>query len=494
MPKYFLHYALLFAFISTLFLNSCDKMEFADGNTDLPKYSTDTIRFDTVFTTLGSAIRIFKIYNPYDKFLKIQKIELGQSFFRLNVDGLPGNSFENIEIRPKDSLYVFVEVTVNPDMPVSQSPFIILDSLNLLVNNVAQKIYLEAWGQNANYFPAKSNQGQISLLDLQGTTLVLDNTLPNIFYGVVYFDNGKLQIPKGTKIYVYGGITKAKNSANETFFYNDGRIIIGKNASIEVNGTYAEPVIFQGVRLEKSYENVRGQWSGIAIDQESQGNKFNNAVIKNNLLGIYVDSLAECELKNCIIYNNTYSGVAANTADVSVENCLFFNQGQQSVSFSTGGNYTIQYCTFANYGNEESSVQLSNFRCQDPPFCQSIIRYDLHCSISNSILYGSNDDEFWMDSISGAGFQVSIDHCIFRVKDLLKQGNFPNFITDYTTNCLNGISSAKLFKDISKDNFHLDTLSAAENKAKYVTSIQFDLDQKLRDPQSPDIGCYEYQK
>ncbi|MBK7226477.1 MAG: hypothetical protein IPH96_14130 [Saprospiraceae bacterium] len=99
-----------------------------------------------------------------------------------------------------------------------------------------------------------------------------------------------------------------------------------------------------------------------------------------------------------------------------------------------------------------------------------------------------------MDSISGAGFQVSIDHCIFRVKDLLKQGNFPNFITDYTTNCLNGISSAKLFKDISKDNFHLDTLSAAENKAKYVTSIQFDLDQKLRDPQSPDIGCYEYQK
>lgn len=116
-------------------------------------------------------------------------------------------------------------------------------------------------------------------------------------------------------------------------FYNDGRIIIGKNASIEVNGTYAEPVIFQGVRLEKSYENVRGQWSGIAIDQESKGNKFNNAVIKNNLLGIYVDSLAECELKNCIIYNNTYSGVAANTADVSVENCLFLIKGNSPCLF-----------------------------------------------------------------------------------------------------------------------------------------------------------------
>ncbi|MBK7465303.1 MAG: hypothetical protein IPJ43_00005 [Saprospiraceae bacterium] len=59
-------------FYKSLFLNSCDKMELRMAM-NLPKYSTDTIRFDTVFTTLGSAIRIFKIYNPYDKFLKIQK-------------------------------------------------------------------------------------------------------------------------------------------------------------------------------------------------------------------------------------------------------------------------------------------------------------------------------------------------------------------------------------------------------------------------------------
>ncbi len=492
MPKYFLHYALLFAFISTLFLNSCDKMEFADGNTDLPKYSTDTIRFDTVFTTLGSAIRIFKIYNPYDKFLKIQKIELGQSFFRLNVDGLPGNSFENIEIRPKDSLYVFVEVTVNPDMPVSQSPFIILDSLNLLVNNVAQKIYLEAWGQNANYFPAKSNQGQISLLDLQGTTLVLDNTLPNIFYGVVYFDNGKLQIPKGTKIYVYGGITKAKNSANETFFYNDGRIIIGKNASIEVNGTYAEPVIFQGVRLEKSYENIRGQWSGIAIDQESKGNIFEFTLIKNNLVGIYVDSLAECVLKNCIIKNNTYSGIIGSSANIQAENCLFYNQGQESIAMSTGGVGKFEYCTFANYGNDKPAVFLSNNRCEDFPTCLDIRRNDLYSEFSNCIIAGSNEDELDLDSLDGAKFDLKFKNCIFKIKDLLGVKKYPFFISTYTNDCIQILNSDKLFKDISKDDFHLDTLSVANGKALVLPRIMTDLELKARDAVNPDMGCYEY--
>ena len=50
----------------------------------------DTIRFDTVFTTLGSVTKQIRVYNNENKPLKIDQIRLGagaNSFYRLNVDG-----------------------------------------------------------------------------------------------------------------------------------------------------------------------------------------------------------------------------------------------------------------------------------------------------------------------------------------------------------------------------------------------------------------------
>ena len=56
-------------------------------------FSVDTIVFDTVFTTVGSTTKQFKIYNPSSKSIQIDEIELmggDQSPFRLNVDGEKG--------------------------------------------------------------------------------------------------------------------------------------------------------------------------------------------------------------------------------------------------------------------------------------------------------------------------------------------------------------------------------------------------------------------
>ncbi|MCC6701845.1 MAG: hypothetical protein IT221_09995, partial [Fluviicola sp.] len=94
-------------------LSSCKKNKgMSNGNLE---FSVDTLVFDTIFTTIGSTTQQFKIYNNDKKELKIDEVELmggSSSPFRMNLDGLMGTSFSNIDIPAEDSLFCFVEVTL----------------------------------------------------------------------------------------------------------------------------------------------------------------------------------------------------------------------------------------------------------------------------------------------------------------------------------------------------------------------------------------------
>ena len=81
-------------------------------------FTLDTVYFDTVFTTIGTVTKSFRIKNPHNQFIKIDEIYLAggsSSVFRINVDGVPGTTFSNMEIAPKDSMFVFVEATLDPN-------------------------------------------------------------------------------------------------------------------------------------------------------------------------------------------------------------------------------------------------------------------------------------------------------------------------------------------------------------------------------------------
>ena len=116
-------YPNLFTIIfSTLFivgLYSCnDELISSDPKYRL-EFSTDTLTFDTVLTTLGSATSKIVLYNRNKVGLNISSIKImsgSASVFKINVDGSKSatNEFRNIEIRPNDSLYIFVAVTINP--------------------------------------------------------------------------------------------------------------------------------------------------------------------------------------------------------------------------------------------------------------------------------------------------------------------------------------------------------------------------------------------
>ena len=91
------------AIISILFFASCRKDFETVQNTGRLGFSKDTVYLDTVFTNIGSSTYNLKVYNHSSEDIYIPSIRLGRgnnSNYRINVDGIPGKSFENIEIFP----------------------------------------------------------------------------------------------------------------------------------------------------------------------------------------------------------------------------------------------------------------------------------------------------------------------------------------------------------------------------------------------------------
>jgi hypothetical protein len=147
------------------FLTSCYKEKFTTETTDTLSIGVDTLTFDTVLTQISTVTRYFKVYNPHGLSLRISEIKVtgkDAPFFRLNVDGYTGTVIRDIEILPEDSIYVFVEATIDPDQPVSVSPFILEAEIQFTTNGSDQAVTLVAWGQNANYIPGPDSPNRIS--------------------------------------------------------------------------------------------------------------------------------------------------------------------------------------------------------------------------------------------------------------------------------------------------------------------------------------------
>jgi len=186
-----------------------------------PSFSTDTITFDTIFTTIGSATMNFKIYNRSNRPMIIRSITLAggnNSFFKLNIDGVSSSSQQDVEIPPDDSLFIFVAVTVDPTN--SNNPVVIKDSIIFNTNGVFQDVKLIAYGQDVHLING----------DIIGTQ-TWTNDKPYLIYNSMAVDTGQiLTIEEGTQIF---------------FHRNSSMILWGR---LLVNGTWGKPVIFQNDR------------------------------------------------------------------------------------------------------------------------------------------------------------------------------------------------------------------------------------------------------
>lgn len=491
--RYFLPLILFAVFLTTY---ACrQEREFYGESDAMLQFSLDTLRFDTVFTEIGSATRILKVYNTYDRAIRISRISVESGTdtrFRFNVDGFASNEIEDIEIAARDSLYIFGEVTVNPDAPLSVSPYVIEDHLVFETNGNTQRVLLEAWGQNANYVPNRFNEGGIATLSCNGGEVVWDDPKPYVVYGLLFIDNCTLRIPAGTRIYVHGGIV----NNDQLGVYNDGFIWAGSNGTIISEGTRDNPVIIQGDRLEEGFAEVAGQWAGIRLGQNSRNNRFEHTIVKNARFGIGIDSNATVSIKNSTFYNFLVAGIIAVHATVDAENTLIYNSNGTALALEFGGDYQFDYCTVASYGVDAAAVSMSNFRCYDSN-CDVIRDYRLNARFTNSIFYGSKRDEIILrdifDGTQSDRFNYQFDHCIVRVDELIDPDAHPDFFDNHCSDCLNPAPTDAIFVDPNDDIYLLDTLSVAEEMARPLSRVTTDLDGNERDPNQPDIGAYEYQ-
>ena len=228
-----------------LFPRSCQGDKLYLGSDARVRFSQDTVLFDTVFSTIGSASEAFRIINDSPGRILLEDIALedaGNSPFRINVDGIPGPSVGGLELAEGDSLYVFVEVTIDPENDYDL-PFIVEDRIRVTTNGFSQYVQLTAWGQDAVFH---GSPGNLSTLECNSTWTAQK---PHVIYGVVGVAEGcALNIEAGAQVHVHAG----------------GGIYVSGGV-LEVNGELGNPVVFEGDRLEPEYDDIAGQW-GIQVD------------------------------------------------------------------------------------------------------------------------------------------------------------------------------------------------------------------------------------
>jgi hypothetical protein len=485
---------LAFLLLSLAYLCSCNKESFYSGSNADFLFSSDTLRFDTVFTSVGSSTRSFKIFNPYDETAIVSNISLENpqnSPFRLNIDGQSTNQLADVKILPNDSIYVFVEVTINPDSPITDSPFVIEENVNITYNEESQQVLLQAWGQNAIYITDRDRKGDLSILSCNLGEFVLDDPKPYVIHGRLLIDSCKLVLPAGTQLYVHGGLVIDPDVG----VFNDGLIAVFPDGSIESRGTADNPVTIQGDRLEEEFSDIPGQWVGIRFLGESKGNKFEHTIIKNSIVGSRVDSLAELELSSCTIANTSGSALVGFHAEISASNTQTYNNGGNAVQIVYGGNYSFDNCTFYNANNSEPAIYMDNATCQDIDCVLPLLLNPLNVSYNNCIVTGSNGDEILLIDASedpSNFYNYQFNNSITRIDELLLPEGTPDFL-DHCSNCIVINDNDSLFLDREILDLSLDTMSIAIDKGIPVSGIDSDIVGNPRD-EMPDIGAFEFQK
>jgi hypothetical protein len=506
MPQKSFHYknfAIILLIILIFSGISCRKnFDTVHGNADF-SIEKDTLFLDSVFTGIASHTYHFKIYNNANKDITLNKIYLEhgeQSFYRLNVDGDTGKSFDNVLIHARDSIFVFVEVTADINQlnnPVYEENLFVED------DGKTDKILLTSFIKDAYfYYPERYPDGSKETLTLYtdpntgetsevygffldgNTTFNADK--PIVIYGHLAVPSGKtLNIEEGTHLY---------------FHYNSG-IIVWEDATLTVNGSLGNEVIFEDDRMEPAFDDKKGMWNFIWLRENSKNNYINYAIIKNAEVGIVAyptnNNQPVLRIKNTRIFNHSLAGIYGIATSIEGENLVMNNFGLSALNLQLGGDYNFKHCTFANYSggirNEKSgAVYVSNYiKTQD-----EILIYDLNnFTMSNCIAYGNSSIEFYLDKNENAGFNYQIINSAIKFDD--PQHHFSNIPevdfndTSHYQNIL--INEDPVFENPQENKMAIGDTSPYINQGDVNTAQQVPLDiSGVNRTSAPDLGAYQH--
>lgn len=453
-------FLITFVIGTLMFSSGCKKNNFTStGNLG---FSLDTLVFDTVFTTIGSTTEQFKIYNNNSKTIIIDEVQLmggTNSPFRINLDGVSDITHESIELESNDSLFMFVEVTL--DINTQNTPMVIEDSIRFKTNGLDQYVKLAVWGQDAYFYYNDTVQGSWT------------SEKPHVIYGYALVDSAQsLNIEAGTNVHLH---------KNALLYINKG--------SLNINGFLDNEVVFQGDRLESLYDDVPGQYYGIYFNQ-AKASTIDYAIIKNGTAGIHVFSSGAGPLSYALTIRNTklfnharYGLFLYDGASVKGENVISSRNGFHSLLVLNDSRFNFNHCDFLGFGSAQSpAIGIRNY-LNDPNETASISEGVLY----NSIISGNLETEIVLDTIIDFPGQLNLDfqNCFIQSEeeynDAFYQNNIWRIDLDNSTD--------PQFNSISDMDYGFSS-SSILNANGFATSVTTDILGNFRN-NPPDIGAIE---
>lgn len=459
---------------------SCEEdVEFGYGGGGDVFFSADTLRFDTVFSGVMTSTQRFKVYNNGDKGVRVSRVRLGsegESGFMVNIDGVSGVSFDDVEVYDSDSLFVFVKLLAKEqgvDVPVG-----VKDSLVFTFEDgMERKVVLCASVQDANVLKACEVDGE----------MVLGGRKPYIIYdSLVVAEGGVLKVGAGVSMY----------------FSNEAEVRV--RGQLLCNGSADAPVVMRGLRTDKMfpylpYDRLDGQWGGVHLLRESVGNELHFVDIHGGRYGLRCD-MSGVEANKLLMTNSSVHNVASDAlmmdycAGVFI-NCEFSNAKGNCVTL-VGGHTQFLHCTLAQFYPWDASHGSALYFCN----VKNDTIYPLdNADFINCFITGRSGDEVFGKRLenSDAAFNCRFVNCAVNTDIESEESR------SYFTNCVsekedNAAYRESNFKCVDTDNyiydFGLDSLSIARGigDGGYHDYAPTDKDGRPRPADRPDAGCYQY--
>lgn len=391
----------VYIFVVMMFqsLVACIEDGFTTSPSDQPAFSTDTLDLGLVYTDEQTATHRFVVYNPYNKGLMLSRVAISgrdAALLRLNVDGMSGTEFSDVEIRANDSIFVFVSA----DIPVSGTvePKPIEAQLDFHNNGMVQSVIVTASGQD--------------IKRMKGVTLTEDTTLQP---GLPYQIKDSLVVAENTTLTLLPGV--------RLLFHDNARLIV--RGTLFSQGTPKSPVILTGDRTgnvitDVSFDLMSRQWYGVDFMEESHDSRLEFTDVSNTSYGVtvYGDGknveVKRLSMVNSRLRNSGDFVLSALGASVEAYGCEF-SDAASGLVYLLGGIHRFDQCTAANY-YLFSAVRGAAWTVVDP-YNTGLEEFEDYLPtkalITNTITYGIGPDVSEGDL---AGWDVFFKRCLFKSK------------------------------------------------------------------------------